>query len=231
MRIVALQTARECSKSVIDKNMYPYNGKPLYEHNISHAQNCKLINDVYITTDCQRIIDAKKAKIIRRPAFLCKDTSSHYNTIIHGLNKIEADTGKVDILIVLLGNTPHAYTEDLTMAILNFTKSENFDKFDSCMSVAKYPMFNPYRSFEKLTNGNIVSIVDHKATNRQNVNDKNAFNDTYFFTGSFWIIKRETLIKNNGKSVFSWLGNRIMPFEQIPLYQELDASWQINLLK
>lgn len=237
--IVALQTARAGSKSVPNKNMADYQNLPLFIHNLINARRCTLINQVYVSTDDKSILEhdfefKETYKTIKRPASLCKDNSSHQETIVHGLDYIEDDMGKkVDILVVLLGNTPHAYTHDLQDAIAKFQK--DFDKWDSCMSVGVFNMFNPYRAFHQLQDGSIVPIVDSSFTdfmsNRQNRSNKDAFGDTYFFNGSFWLLKPDVLRKNEGKSVFPWLGNKIMPFEQNSECQEIDDFWQLKLLK
>jgi hypothetical protein len=152
---------------------------------------------------------------------------------MHGFEVIEKENGHVDFLVVLLGNTPHAYTTELDSAIDNFIFEQ--DRFDSCMSVSKFNMFNPYRAVHKLDNGTVVPIINPKITtfmsNRKSANDKDAFGDVYFFNGSFWIIKRETLFKNDGDFVFPWLGKRIMPFVQKDGYQEIDAEWQLRVLQ
>lgn len=236
---MALQTARAGSKSVPNKNLYKLNGVPLYVYNVKHALASVIIQKLYISTDCEDIIKAcqnsanEKLKVIVRPASLCQDNSSHYDAIMHGLETIEKENGQLDILVILLGNTPYAYNRDLDVAIKGFLNC--YEKYDSCMSVSKFNMFNPFRSFHQLDEGGVVPIIDERITsflsNRKNKNDKDAFGDIFFFNGSFWICKRETLVKNEGNSVFPWLGKRIMPFFQQDGIMEIDAEWQLNNLK
>lgn len=238
MNIVALETARKGSKSVPNKNLIVYGEHPMFLHNVIQAHKCKHIDQVYITTDISAILGYNyghddKYHVIKRPAILCKDNSSHLDTILHGFTEIENRLQKqIDILVVLLGNTPHASTGDLTRAIEQF--KDRFDDFDSCMSVGKMNMFNPFRAFHTLADGSLTPTINPKIgnflANRKNLNDKDCFGDTYFFNGSFWIIKRETLIKHEGENVFPWLGNKIMPYEQNAGYQEIDSSWQLDLL-
>lgn len=238
--IVSLQTARAGSKSVPDKNILNYLDKPMFQHNLEGSLNCGLISKTYVSTDSKNIIERcgntpqlKGVNIIRRPSDLCKDSSSHYDAILHGLQHIEKDMGEpVDIIVILLGNTPHANCEDLTSAITQFC--DKYNDFDSCQSVGKFNMFNPFRAFFGLGDGSIAPIVEHKIakflSNRKNMNDKDAFGDIYYFNGSFWIIKKNVFLVNDGKSVFSWLGDKILPFEQQSLYQEIDSDWQYKLL-
>jgi CMP-N-acetylneuraminic acid synthetase len=238
MKTAALLTARQGSKSVPNKNLYKHNDIPLYQWNVRYASECKLIDQIYISTDIQEIFVANangeiNVNMIKRPSKLCQDNSSHYETIMHGLNIIEKEMGEIDYLVILLGNAPFAYTADLKLALQLF--EEDKDKFDSCQSVANFPMFNPFRSFNILTStGELRPIIDNSLMrflqNRKNANDKNAFGEIYFFTGGFWICKPSTLRKNDGDSVFSWLGKRIMPYIQPDGLQEIDAPFQLKLL-
>jgi N-acylneuraminate cytidylyltransferase len=238
VKIAALLTARADSKSVPDKNLYRLNNIPLYKHNIIHALKSKHIQCIYVTTDSKEIINdcnnliGNKLKVIVRPKSLCTDYSSHYDAIMHGFNIMEKELGPIDILVVLLGNTPHAYTVDLDRAIDEFFIG--FDKYDSCMSVGLFNQFNPYRAFHQYPTGELKPVINPKVadfmTFRKNQNDKNAFGDVYFFNGSFWILKRQSLVDNNGENIFPWLGKRIMPYVQPSEYQEVDAKWQLKLL-
>jgi CMP-N-acetylneuraminic acid synthetase len=234
VNIVALQTARRCSKSVPKKNIMSVKGAPLFMHNCWHAQETQDIQYVYISTDDPFIKNYVKEcpfndtiRIIDRPKELCKDTSSHQDTILHGLEYIENDMGKkVDILVILLGNCKGAYTEDLDRGIKYLKRHKDVD---SIMSVSKFNMFNPMRSF-KIENNNLVNMVDLKMfDNISRKNEKNSMGDVYFFNGSFWICSRQALF-NKSTSVFPWLGNKIVPLIQEEGLMEVDALWQTKML-
>jgi len=234
MNIYALQTARAGSKSVPNKNIMNIKGKPLYLHNVLYALESDIIKDVYISTDYDIIHDKADQygyKSIRRPEHLCQDTSSHQETMIHGLLEIEQRTGeKCDCLVVLFGNTLGARTIDLDNAL---GMLQNNPKLDSIQSVSEYTMFNPFRAF-KIESGLLNTIVDQSFI-KDNLkgklaNDRNSAGKTYFMNGSFWIIKRETLIKNNGMLPFPFLGNNIGAYIQDTM-MEIDAPWQIKFLE
>jgi len=229
MVIYSLQTARGGSKSVINKNMLNIEGKPLYKWNNDYSNQCPEIKKTFITTDIPDIIKNEKNVIIR-PKELCGDHSSHYDTIIHGLKEIESiENVSVDILVVLLGNNRGAYTQDLSVAIKMLT---NDTKADSIMSVGNYTMFNPYRAY-KYNNGYVDTYIDQKITKKavkSNHNNKDAYGEVYFFNGSFWVCRREAIIKNKGLLPFPWLGNNILIYEQEPYIMEIDSKWQITLL-
>ena len=229
MNIYALQTARKGSKSVPNKNILAVNGHQLWTHNARAANNCDLIKKTYISTDIQQIHEIWN-KTIKRPKHLCGDNGSHYETILHGLNYIENDIkDKVDILVILLGNNNGATKKDLKGAINALIKDP---KADSIMSIGKYNMFNPYRAY-KYKDGYAQTYVDQKITKKatkSNHNDKNAYGDTYFFNGSFWICRREAIINNNGLLPFPWIGKNILMWEQDASIMEVDAEWQLKLM-
>lgn len=234
MNIYALQTARAGSKSVPNKNIMEIKGKPLYLHNVLFALDSPRIKDVYVSSDYDVIeenADRHGYKFIRRPDHLCQDDSSHQETMLHGLKHIEQQTGeRCDYLVVLFGNTLGARTIDLDNAI-NLLESN--PELDSVQSVCEYTMFNPYRAF-KIEDGLLTTIVEQEFIqnnlNGKLPNDRNSAGRTFFMNGSFWIIKRETLIKNDGILPFPFLGKKIAPYIQDTM-MELDAPWQIKFLE
>jgi CMP-N-acetylneuraminic acid synthetase len=234
MNIYALQTARAGSKSVPNKNIMNIKGMPLYLHNALYALDSSKIEDVFISTDYDSIDEAKEKygyKVIRRPDELCQDQSSHQEVMIHGMNEIEKRTNKeCDILVVLFGNTLGARTEDLDAGIEMLL---NDPSLDSVQAVSEYTMFNPFRAF-KIVDDKLETIVDQEFI-KNNVkgklsNDRNAAGKVYFMNGSFWIIRKKTLMDNNGHLPFSFLGKNIGAYVQDTL-MELDAPWQIKFLE
>lgn len=234
MNIYALQTARAGSKSVPNKNIMNIKGKPLYLHNVQYALDSDLIKKVYVSTDYESIhSEANKYgfSTIRRPVELCQDDSSHRDTMLHGLYKIEEETGeKCDCLVVLFGNTLGARTIDLDNAINMIKNNKNLD---SIQSVSEYTMFNPFRAF-KVENGLLTTVVDQNFI-QENIkgklpNDRNSAGKCYFMNGSFWIIRRQAIIDNNGLLPFPFLGKNIGAYIQDTM-MELDAPWQIKFLE
>ena len=54
-KILAIIPARSGSRSIKDKNIIIYKGKPLIYHTINAAIKSKLINKVVVTTDSKNI--------------------------------------------------------------------------------------------------------------------------------------------------------------------------------
>ncbi|MFV8826465.1 cytidylyltransferase domain-containing protein [Alkalihalobacterium sp. APHAB7] len=234
MNIYALQTARGGSKSIKDKNITNVKGLPLYLHNVLNSQKCKSIKDVYVSTDIPFIKENAvyyNYKTIDRPDELSGDDASHHDTIIHGLNMIEDDIKeKVDILVVLLGNSIGAITSDLENAIQLITENPNCD---SVQSVSEYNMYNPFRAL-RIVDGKLETIVSQdyikEESKMKNVNDRRSAGNTYFFNGSFWIIRREAIVSYSGNLPFPWLGKNILPYRQ-DNFMEVDDHWQLSYLR
>lgn len=236
MNVYALQTARNGSESVPKKNILLRNDKPLYRYNFEAATNTFPVRGVFISTDIPEIIKEELPEnVIKRPDYLCKNDSSHWETILHGMFEIESRRNeRVDILIVLLGNNKGATPEDLGSAI-NYLRGH--ERVDSVMSMGEYNMFNPYRAYrgkrgswvETLETILPQEMIKEKAIEGTH-NNKNAFGQTLFFNGSFWVCRREAILNNDGLYPFTWLGKNIMPLVQNSRIMELDAPWQLELI-
>lgn len=234
MTVYALQTARAGSKSVPDKNILPVRGLPLFLHNVRYAQQADTIKGVFTSTDSKFILDNADEydyETIVRPPHLATDNCSHHDTMIHGLEEIESRTGdRVEILVILFGNAWGARTEDLNRAVQYLLDDLSLD---SVQSVSEFNMFNPFRAYEE-NEGLLTTIVGQEFIEQraklQNINDRNSAGSVYFFNGSFWICRRETLYKRQGLLPFPWLGYRIKSYIQETL-MEIDAPWQVKFFE
>ena len=79
MFVLGIIPARGGSKGIKNKNLKKIKGKTLIEYTISEAKKSKLINDIYVSTDSNKIINIAKKKnkinFIKRPKELSKDHS------------------------------------------------------------------------------------------------------------------------------------------------------------
>jgi|7_EtaG_2_1085326.scaffolds.fasta_scaffold13829_2 N-acylneuraminate cytidylyltransferase len=231
--IVALQTARAGSKSVVNKNIMKIGEKPLYMHPVDKSLESKLIDHVYISTDIKAILADKNSEYhaFERPKYLAKDNSSHHDVMIHGIQHIEKELNqRIEILVVLLGNTLGAEAKDLDNALR--TLKEN-PEADSIVSLSEFNMFNPFRAL-KVSGGTVKTWVDQdkirEMKKSSNVNDKKSAGEIYFANGSFFICRRNVVMSKDGNLPFPWLGKNILPWIE-SASMEIDAPWQVDVLK
>jgi CMP-N-acetylneuraminic acid synthetase len=233
--IYALSTARAGSKSVPEKNLLDICGKPLYLHNILASMKNSQIKGTYLSTDIPRAIelaDKYGYQIIRRPAELCQDHSTHDDTIRHGLLEIEKRIGhQLDILVVMLGNTMNVNEEDLNAGLAQLKKSPDAD---SVVTVIQANHFNPMRAYVANGKGQELTTFlaqDHikQLTSKIDLSDKNSIGTIYFQNG-LWFLRRRAVMDAGGMLPFQWFGNKVEYLVQDPSLQEVDAAYQIKLL-
>jgi len=86
--MIALILARGGSKRVPKKNIKILGGKPLIGHVIESARNSKNIQDIYVSSDCDDILEISEsfgAIKIKRPNYLSSDSSKDIDSFIHAL--------------------------------------------------------------------------------------------------------------------------------------------------
>tara|TARA_B100000029_G_scaffold324039_1_gene316443 strand:- start:83 stop:781 length:699 start_codon:yes stop_codon:yes gene_type:complete len=219
-KIAALQTARAGSKSVPKKNLLKVNGHPLFAHSILSAN--QVVLDVYCSTDdpeIKELADYYHFKVIDRPKHLCPDDASHLEVMRHGIIEMEKDLGKLDLVIILLGNVVGASPDEIGEAL------DNMGDEDSICSVSASNMFNPYRAHH-IKNGYLETVIPQEMIpNRDTINNKNDQGDIYFRNGNFDIVKRDVFFRDDNNLPLQWLGKKIKPYIQ-DMTWELDEPWQ-----
>ena len=94
-KIVAFIPARAGSKSIPNKNIKSFGGKPLIHWVVNAALDCKYIDKVYVSTDGKEIqktvneISNPKLKVIDRPKNTAEDSSTTESAMIDFANKFD----------------------------------------------------------------------------------------------------------------------------------------------
>lgn len=150
LRIVALIPARGGSKSVPYKNLYPIGGKPLLAWPIETAIATPEIDDIYVSTDDNRISACALeygVKIHRRPAELAGDTALVADTVRHLYSVLVNQSEQVDIFVLLEATSPFR-TPEMIRRCLKRMVDEDLD------SIATFHRaeINPWRTW-RITDG------------------------------------------------------------------------------
>ena len=127
-RILAVIPARGGSKGVPEKNIREMAGKPLLAWSIDAARQSRFVDEVIVSTDCEKI--AQIAKLwggqvpFLRPAELATDSAKGIDVILHALAWRQAIAPPVDLVLVLQPTSPLRTAEDIDQAIsLFFSKN------------------------------------------------------------------------------------------------------------
>ena len=85
MKAIALILARGGSKRIPHKNIIDVEGKPLIAWNIEAAKQCEDIEEVWVSTDCDKIEEVARkfgASVFRRSHQTAGDTASSESALL-----------------------------------------------------------------------------------------------------------------------------------------------------
>ena len=124
LNIAVVIPAKINSRRLKLKNIKKIWGKPMIYWSINAAKNTKIIKNIYVSSESNKILSiAKKygAKTIKRPIELSKNTTPKMDVIKHAVNKI-TKTNKPKIIISLQANSPNLTSLDLLNGIIDLVK-------------------------------------------------------------------------------------------------------------
>ncbi len=198
LNIVTIIPARGGSKGVPGKNIRDLNGQPLLAHSILSAKNSQYGNQVYVTSDCQAILDVASqfgAKSIQRPEKLAEDQSTSESALLHAVESITRSQ-PVDLVVFLQCTSPFRKDDDIDRALQQLI----VDNADSILSVIQTHRF----LWKKDDNGK-VSSVNYDFRNRPRRQDMES---QFQENGSIYIFKPWVLEQLNNR-----LGGKVSMFE------------------
>jgi len=206
MKIQGIIPVRGGSKGIKDKGIVEFCGKPLMVHTIENSLNSKYIQETFVSSDSEQILDIAQlfgASIINRPKELATDTSPTEECIEHFLESYNPD-----IIVLLQATSPLRTTLDIDMAIKAFIKG-NFDSLFTASVENDICLWNNKKSI----------TYDYKNRSRRQDREK-----LYLENGSFYIFKKETFKKYKNR-----LGGRIGIYKmpkwksfEIDKYEDID---------
>ncbi|MDO8773233.1 MAG: acylneuraminate cytidylyltransferase family protein [Burkholderiaceae bacterium] len=128
MRILALVTARAGSKRLPGKNTRLLGGRPLLTWSIDAVRGIPDICDILVSTDDEAIAGiARTAGALvpwLRPAALSGDTATSVDVALHALDRYEAESGRVEGLLLLQPTSPFRSRETIIAGIAAFQKGQ-----------------------------------------------------------------------------------------------------------
>ena len=137
-KTIAFIPIRSGSKSIPNKNIRVFNGKPLVHWSIEAALNCELIDRVVIASDYQKkdigyTNNSSKIEYYQRDSNNAQDTSSTESVMLEYLeNSAHSEN---DLFILIQATNPFFNSEDLQKALLS--RSEGASML-SCSRVKRF---------------------------------------------------------------------------------------------
>jgi len=210
MNFTALIPMRDGSKSIPNKNIKKFGGKPLCAWVLESALKSKYIDEIYVSSNSNKILDisskiSNKIKTIKRSNDLALDDTSTEEVLLDFCQQIEFKN-----LITLQVTSPFTTNFDLDNAIKKYKKN----KLDS--------LFTAVRSKRFYWSDNLkpINYNPKKRLMRQD------FRGTLMENGAFYITSKKTLLKDKCR-----LGGKIGVYEMDSTHAiEIDEIEDWNIL-
>ncbi len=194
MDIIGVIPARSGSKGIPNKNTKLLGERPLLEYSVRSALNSSL-SRIILSTDSPSIAELGRKLGVEvpfiRPKHLASDQATSVSVLKHVIKFLSESEQNFDALCLLQPTTPFRSAGLIDKAIKKFKSSE----FDSLVSVKAVPYeFHPYWTFVgNRKDATIKLAIEGKKLipRRQNLPA------AYYRDGSIYLIKSDTLLKNN----------------------------------
>lgn len=124
MKILAFIPARGGSKGIPGKNLVPLLGKPMLQYTIEAAKASTLIDEVFLSSDDERIIACGRTHGLdsgySRPVDIAGDRAPMIDAVLHGLDWLEDRGDTFQVLVLLQPTSPLRASVDIDGAIRRF---------------------------------------------------------------------------------------------------------------
>jgi len=186
MKNIAVIPLRGGSKGIPRKNLKEINGNPLSSYAINAALKAERINEVWVSSDDQEIIDFVNAefpevKIRIRPAQFATDTASTESVILDLIHSNKFMP--MDQLILIQATSPLVTSKDLDEALIQLSESEK----NSLVSGVEFKRFTWGKD------GNPMNYNVFKRPRRQD------FDGLFLENGAFYISNIKTIERTQNR--------------------------------
>lgn len=221
MNVLAVIPARSGSKSVVNKNIRDFNGKPMLAHSIEHAKASKHINRIILSTDSQEyaLIGQKYGAEIPfiRPEQYATDEALDIDVFYHCLKFLDEKEGyKVDIVVQLRPTYPIRDVEDIDKMIELLQTNKEIDSVRSIAPATEIPYKMWKRNEEGMLTPVLTEIKEAYNMPRQDLPK------IYYQNASIDVTRGDIILKEHSMS-----GQRIYGYE---LQQNFDIDTEEDFI-
>lgn len=144
MSVLAIVPARSGSKSVPDKNIASFRGRPLLVHSVAHGLAARNVDRVLVSTDSPRYrelaLAAGAEAPFLRPASLAGDLSTDLEVFTHALTWLDRHEGyRPDVCVHLRPTSPTRRVHDVESAVQLLLSDPSADSVRSVTLAAQTP--------------------------------------------------------------------------------------------
>ncbi len=222
---------RKGSRGFPGKNTSKILGRSCCEYPLMAAKKSKLIDQLFVATDCNKIKKVTKKYnpiFIKRPKILNTNKALGDDVFKYSyleVKKILSDK-KINFIVLLFANAPSITTSMIDRGIKFLKKNK---KFDSVVSTSVYNMWSPLRARKLDKSGKLVPFVKFEYFgNPKTLNcDRDSQGNVYFADMSLSIVRPKCLDNlKNGLLPQKWMGKKIAPLFSWGA-GDIDYKWQV----
>jgi len=187
-KILAIIPARGGSKGLPQKNIRPMLEKPLIGWTIEQAKASKYIDEIHVSTDCQKIADTAEKFGIKvpelRPAKLAEDSTSSMEVVNYILENYDSKGLEFDILILLEPTSPLRKIDDIDNAIELLMQNHTAE---GVISLGEIQIEHPMIAKKINKEGKIEPYIE----NAKKISQRQQADKAYFPYGVIYMIKTD----------------------------------------
>ena len=219
--------ARAGSKGIKNKNVSLLNNKPLIQYTIDTAKKIRGNCQIVVSTDCQKVLKIIKKNSLKfygyRPKKLCTDYALTKDVVKYELKKFEKIYKFKFFGIILLQPTCPIRKVSTIKKAMNYLNKKSFD---SVVSVCDVGPNHPYRM--KIFKGNYIK--NFMSFKKENMTARQKLPKIFIRSGSFYIIKRDSFLKENSLVGKKCKGLVLKGLETTNIDQKVDLEYlRLNL--
>ena len=199
MKIVAFLPVKGTSSRVANKNVSLLDGKPLFLHTLEKLIDCDFIDEVYLDTESDEIIEMANhldCIVLKRDTELASNKTDGNRLFMNEVRQVKAD-----IYVQVLCTSPFISKETIKAGIEEISGKE----YDSAVLISRQKQYSWSENGPKYDLGNIPNSID--------------LPDTLIETMGLYIIKRNAALETERR-----IGNKPYILAASPL-EAIDVNW------
>lgn len=228
---VALAIGRGGSTGLPGKHFRLIFGRPLMAYTLLALRKSRLIDQVFISTDCDQIAEQGRlqgAMVIPRPKHLATKEALSEDAFRHGYHAIRDLIGKEPNTVTL------AFCNGVTITpgILDMGIQKLLDNpsLDSAVTVSQYNMWSPLRAKKIDSSGLLVPFVPSDLFAEADC-DRDSQGDVFFADCSGFVVRPRCFdYEAMGEPPFKWIGKKVYPLKQWGGL-DVDYEWQLPMVE
>jgi CMP-N-acetylneuraminic acid synthetase len=225
MKVLAIIPARSGSKSIKDKNIQSFFGKPLLVHSIEHALESELIDKVILSTDSTEYAEIGRqagAEVpFIRPESISQDFSTDLEVFIHALEFLaEHQSYRPDFIVHLRPTSPVRNVKDIDLMIRRLKENPQADSIRAITRSKE----TPFKMWFNDETGWLKPVVEQERYREAYNMPRQLLPQAFIQTASIDVIRAQTIMDKKSMTGEHILGYEIENFIDIDNYADFEHA-------